>query len=1237
MPATLSTPSRAKRALRFVVASSVLLLGAFFALLLVLRVVVFPQIEARRDEVAQWIGGRIGRAVEIDNLVTGWDGWNPKLSVQGFRVRARDGERGVLLELPHVDLLVAWTSLPAMQLRLKELLIDGPRLAVRRDKAGRLHLAGIERDTATADEYGAVADWLLKQPLIIVRDALVAWSDEYRDAPQLLLDHVAFRLEQRSGRHRAALTGVPPADLAAPLELKADLTGPSLRDWTQLKGRLYLRLDYADVAAWREWLPLAVPVDSGKGAVRVWVDVAGSQPDAVTADLELEDVRATLGEGLAPLRLAHVGGRAGQIDLSAERFSLTLADGTELSPTDFKLTLGPGSDGTPGGTLTFAHADVRPLAAVASHLPLSARVRAELARYDPRGALGDATLTWTGDERALAHYGVKLQFSNVAVASRDGMPGALNLSGSIDANEEAGRVRIDSHAASVTLPKLFAEPLAFDDLRGDVTWHHGEDAVLLAFSDVAFANGDGAGTAAGSWRSRAGGAGDLDLKAQLTRANLASTYRYIPLGAGSGVRDWLRRALVKGTSLDSKLTIIGDLARFPFAAGAGGQFLFAARVQDAALNYSENWPSISEIGGDVRIEGTHLLVSATGGRVLGARLGATRAEIADLHDARPVLEIEGVASGPTQEFLAFVAQSPVQGWTGQVTQGASVQGDGALALKFELPLRDVGSVKVAGEYRFDANAVNLPHVPPLTDVRGALVFTEHDVRATDVTAKSLGGTAKLQVISELGRTIVRGSGSADLQQVRAQFDLPFFERIAGTANWQLALDSAEKKLGWTLDSTLEGASIDLPSPLGKSAAEKVALHVERREARGRDERIAIDYGPGVRVLLNRPLTGSASVDRVLVLLGSDARGTAEPEQPGIWVRGSVSALNLDDWLAVGPHGDAAGAQSGAASLALNGVDLNAASLDVLGRTFANLHASARRQGADWRLALDGRELAGSAVWHAATSAQPNGRFVARFARLTTPPAAGASVGDSAPAPEEPGATNRWPEVDIVADTFGSKERALGKLEFRAHPAGSDWQIQKLSLSNEAGRIDADGSWRHATTRSQTMLNVAVDVRDAGEFIAHFGWPSGVRAAPTKIDGQLSWNGAPSDFDYPTLTGNFKLRAGAGQFTKVDPGVGRLLGVLSLQALPRRISLDFRDVFSEGFAFDTVTADVRMRNGVMHTDDFRLVGPAAAVNIAGDVDVARETQQLKVRVQPSLSSGVSAGAAALFIANPLVGA
>ena len=1242
MPAHLSTPSFAARAVRLVAMSALLLAGTFFALLLAVRLVVFPAIEARRDDIAQWMAKRVGQPVELDALVTGWDGWNPKLSVRGFRVRARGADGSVLLELPRVDLVVAWTSLPLLDVRLKELLIEGPRLALRRDTAGRLHLAGIEREADDGPDDTAVADWLMRQPQVVVRDALVAWDDEYRKAPQLLLDHVAFRLEQRFGRHQAGLTGTPPADVAAPIELRADVTGESLKDWNQLKGKLYLRLDYADVAAWRDWLPLALPIESGRGALRVWIDFAEAQPVDVTADVELEDVRATLGEGLAPLSLAHVGGRMqwqrtdARTTVTSKQLTFTLPDGTRQTPADVRMALASGP--AAGGSFAFGELELRPLVAIAPHLPIPENVRRDIARYDPRGTLRNGAAEWTGTIDAISRFSVKAEFRGLAVAAHDGMPGASNLAGTLDANDRDGRLHIDTQAATFTLPKLFAEPIAFDMLRGDVAWQRDGSESQLQFKDVAFANGDAAGTTTGSWRPRAGSPGDVDIRAQLSRVNISSTHRYLPLGAGQGVKDWLRHALVKGTSSDAKLTLAGDLAQFPFAAGKGGQFVFAAKAQDATLQYAEAWPPITEIVGDVRIEGSRLSVVASAGRVLGARIGTTRAEIADLHDPRPVLQIDGVATGPTSEFLAFVAQTPVAGWTGHVTQDAKTEGDGQLALKFDLPLRDLPGVKVDGQYRFAANAVRLPGMPELMATSGTLAFTDHDARMTDVTADALGGSLKLQVTSEDGRVRVNGTGTADLQRVRAEYALPFFEHVSGTTNFKLAVDAREQRVGWTVESTLEGATIDLPAPLRKNAAEKITLRVERREPRGSEDRIIVDYGGAARMVLRRRLVPQPAVERALVLVGKATTETADAEQPGLWIRGDVAELDLDAWLAIDSRpGTDAPVTPTATGLALNGVDLTAGTLDALSRRFTKLKTSARRQGGEWRLTLDGTELAGTAVWLAATPAQPNGRMVARLSRLTTPPASDSAVTNAAQPAAGGNTLNRWPEVDIVADALRSKERVLGKLELLAHPAGSDWQIQKLALVNDFGRIDAEGLWRNVASRSQTRLDVSVDVKEAGEFLGRFGWPNAVKNAPTKIEGQLTWDGAPSDFDYPTLTGSFKLRSGAGQFTKVDPGVGRLLGVLSLQALPRRISLDFRDVFSEGFAFDTITADVRMRNGMMHTDDFRFVGPAAAVNIAGDVDLAHETQQLKVRVQPSLSSGVSGAAAALFIANPLIGA
>jgi uncharacterized protein YhdP len=228
-------------------------------------------------------------------------------------------------------------------------------------------------------------------------------------------------------------------------------------------------------------------------------------------------------------------------------------------------------------------------------------------------------------------------------------------------------------------------------------------------------------------------------------------------------------------------------------------------------------------------------------------------------------------------------------------------------------------------------------------------------------------------------------------------------------------------------------------------------------------------------------------------------------------------------------------------------------------------------------------------------------------------------------------------MDIAADTFTSHDRDLGRVEVIAQPSDRDWQIEKLILANDSGRIDAKGAWRATGRAQQTRLDVALETTDTGAFLARFGYPDAVKGAPTKINGQLAWAGAPSEFDYPTLSGALKIGVGAGRFIKIEPGIGKLLGVLSLQALPRRITLDFQDVFSDGFAFDDVTGNVRVKDGVMSTDDLRLVGPAAKVDIAGDADLARETQRLSVKVQPALSSSVSAGAALLFLANPIIGA
>jgi uncharacterized protein YhdP len=400
-------------------------------------------------------------------------------------------------------------------------------------------------------------------------------------------------------------------------------------------------------------------------------------------------------------------------------------------------------------------------------------------------------------------------------------------------------------------------------------------------------------------------------------------------------------------------------------------------------------------------------------------------------------------------------------------------------------------------------------------------------------------------------------------------------------------------------------------------------------APGRDA-LAIRYGALGRFNLQRRLTPAGPVtERALLALGTTE---GEADRRGLWVRGEVAALDLDGWLALKRQLD-----SGADSLPLTGVDLRVGTLEVFGRQLSDLRIGASRGGDDWQLDLRGRELAGTARWQGSAPGWLNGRIVARLQRFTAPPSAPPSMTAIPTVEGAPPAANPWPSVDIVAESFLHKDRDLGKLELIAQPSESDWRIESLKLSSDDGTLVASGWWRGAGGAPRTQLDTDLEVRDAGKYLARFGMPDAVRGGRTHIHGQLEWSGSPQAFDYPTLNGMFRVETGSGQFVKLDPGLGKLLGVLSLQALKRRFTFDFQDLFGEGFAFDEITGDVRIQDGVMKSDNLKIVGPSARVVIAGETHIANETQKLRVRVQPTLSGTVSVGAAALLLANPILGA
>lgn len=1230
-PRWLQTTARAIRAL--LIAAVV----AFCLLLLAVRLVIFPNLESNRDRLVQLLERQIGQPVQIDRVATGWDGWNPRVELKGVRMLER-GAGAPVLELPALRLTVAWTSIFFLDLRFKELTIDQPRLAIRRDVSGKLHVAGLTIDLAEHSDDQRLADWLFRQSRIVVHDAVIVWRDEMRDVAPLTLEHVEFRLENRFGHHRFGLNGVPPRALASPLDLRGDVTGVSLADWGGASGRFYARLDYADVAAWRSWLPLPVPIKSGTGAIRLWLQFARGEPQELVADLVLADVEARLDDRLPELALDRLEGRVGwrvdgeQRELFARQLAFAGRDGLRLDPTDVKLTVRGPIEALNDGHVEFDRLELTPLRRVSTALPMPTHLREQLTRLAPRGTLEQGKLEWSGEAAAPQSFSASARLVEVGFASLDWHPGIGGLSGSVEATQLGGGLKLESRALTLELPRVFAETLAFDHAQGQLRWRRQHDGTTVSADKLVFANGDVSGSASGEYGTSMSGPGTINGTAQLTRLDARQAYRYVPLASSPAIRDRLRSLLVTGTASDTRIKLAGNLADFPFADGKVGQFQASIKGQGVTLDYAHGWPVLTGIDAEVRFDGARMTIDAHHAHAFSTELSRLKADIADWRQPNPVLRVDGEAPGPIADALRFIAESPVAGWIDHFTDQAEGTGSGILSFRLELPLGKPEGNQVVGDYAFANDRIKLAgDVPAVSQLTGKLAFSNHEVHASPLTAEIAGGPARLNIASADGRVRVDAQGTANLGALRGEYpSQPFLSRVSGVTDWQLLMQVASDVSTWTLESTLRGAAIDLPVPMAKAAADAAPLRIQRQAIDAGHDALSIRYGSLGNLNLQRRLTPTGpATERALLALGG---GNDSAERPGLWVRGQIATLDLDGWLAVKRQLD-----SGPQTLPLSGVDLSVGALDVFGRQLNDLRISAVRGGDDWQMDLRGRELTGTARWQGAAPGHLNGRIIARLQRLTAPSSSPPSM-TATPAKEGAApAANPWPSVDIVADSFRLKDRDLGKLELLAQPSESDWRIETLKLTSDDGSLTASGWWRSAGRAPSTELETDLDVRDAGRYLARFGMPDAVRGGRTHIRGQLQWSGSPQDFDYPTLNGMFSVETGSGQFLKLDPGLGKLLGVLSLQALKRRLTFDFQDIFGEGFAFDEITGDVRVQDGVMKSDNLKIVGPSARVAIAGETNLASESQKLRVRVQPTLSGTVSVGAAALLLANPILGA
>jgi uncharacterized protein (TIGR02099 family) len=870
------------------------------------------------------------------------------------------------------------------------------------------------------------------------------------------------------------------------------------------------------------------------------------------------------------------------------------------------------------------------------------------------------------------------------------VPGVHNAVAEFSLNQTGGKLALGMDKGSITLNGLLQDPrIALDTLKADMRWRIKDHLLTIPQWRVKASNIDLALDVNGSWRMRTDGEGPgvIDLQGQIQRAEAAQLAHYLPQVLSEDVRHYVRDAFTQGQLTQMAVRIKGDLKDFPFTNPKTGELRFAGKLRGVQMAYvparlqdpgEAPWPALTGLNGDVVFDRLSMKVSNASAKLGGVAFSNVQASMADMAHAAPLEVTAEARNALASEVLGLVQKSPLDAMLGASLHDTRATGNVNGRIKLSVPLENLKKIKLQGSVVLNGNDLRLVSaLPKLEKTQGTLSFNENGFTVTAGMARTLGGSLRVdggsQVPSPDGNEApislrVQGTASAEgLQQAVELAPLNTLARhMSGSAAYSAVIGFRQGHPELSLSSRLQGLGISLPAPMVKAPADELALRLDTRLIAGSAtpalrEHIQLNLGR----LLAATYVREWRDDKARVVQGSLGVGLDRVQAPALPDSGVVANMafqvfSLDAWQTAWAGTGALPAETRtdspvtkapndvmAASFLPTRMALQAQELVVQGRTLHNVVVGGSREGLLWRANVDARELNGYLEYRQSSGANL-GRVYARLRHLSLPPTTDTAVEELL----ESGPVE-IPALDIVVEELELRGKKLGRIEIeainmnanadaasgpRAGLRGHEWRLNKLNLTVPEASFSATGRWVSAKdNRSprQTEMNFRLDVSDSGGLLNRLGTQDAMRAGNGRLEGQVAWQGSPLALHYPSLSGRFNVSLAKGQFLKADPGVAKLLGVLSLQSLPRRLLLDFRDVFSEGFSYDVIRGDVTIEGGLASTRNLEMKGVNAVVKMEGTSDIAKETQNVRVLILPEVDAG-TASLIAGFTVNPIIG-
>ncbi len=1186
---------------------------------------LLPNLDAFKPRIEAALTDAVGQRVRIGALGGRVDGVVLTLTMD--RVRIENPVDGRALTLDQMQAQPSWTSLIHLEPRFHLIELNRPLLDLYRDGQGRLFLNGLQFGQGSHD--GHLINWLLRQHEIRINQAGIHWRDDLAGLAALDLRNGSLVLRRGLLTHTLTLSATPPADWFSRFDAELSWSGDDITRWTDTwRGSFSLDIGGARFAPWQRYLPWMAHLPSGEGRARLSGEFAAGELTAGNAAFDLRNVLLRPDAHRDPVSVPRLSGeielktgRGNRHTLAARKLLAQTSTGMLFDNAALQAEWRPGRNGE--GKLSVSRADLGALRPLLRVLPLGEN--ASWNALDPVGFVDHVEASWRGELKAPTSYALKGRFAGLGWQPLNTLPGMAGVDGDIEFDQKGGSLDIeDNSGTTLTLPHVFAEPLHLNRLNADVRWTRSGDNVDVRLKKVELTNADLDATISGryQWLPAQSRTGLIDLTASIPAVAASRVPQYLPLVVGRDTRNWLAAALKSGTARDASLLLEGNLDKFPFEHG-GGRFLVTTRASRVGLEYDRAWPMVSEIDADLRFENAGMLITAQRGRIGAAAVSNTRVSIPDLGADEPHLLIDGQVDGAGMEFVRFLRNSPLNARLDNLADTMGIDGRGKLGLKLDIPLLQAEATRVAGNFTFNHNRVTLGGgVPPLEQVNGVLGFTEHGVSARGIALQALGGFGRLSVDTQTNGTMrFVATGRADSRAALATYFPLLVPHVGGMAPY-----TATVTIGKTLESIkvvsqLEDVTSDLPAPFAKRASETLPLAIDMRPD-GKLDRLNIRLGGEASA--NIWLKGSDLV-RGSVRVGD---GNGPVPARGLTVYVANRRIDMAPWLALfggGSNSTDSGGQAFPVTLALRTDELLA-----FGRQLNAVRISMSPRDGGWSGRLDAREAAGAFAFDGRGE-----KVQVRLSQLTLPlPHSKVDPAQNATADNR--ALERLPGLDVQVERLNWHDRDVGRLGINAERQGKDiWRLDRLNLSSPDGQLQLSGVQRRDGEALNSRLDVQMDSGNLGRFLARVGAPEMVRGGKGKLNGQLRWHGALVDPDSASLSGKLDIDAENVLFTKLDPGVGRLIGLTTLQSIGRRVRFDFRDIFGEGYAFDSVRGSIGIDQGIAEISELKARSPAATITFAGTANLRQDSQLIRVRVEPHLSEGVAIAAGAAML-NPVIG-